>query len=456
MSMSAEMPKMVRLGKDQLLRYPMDMIIDPILKGAIDNDDIWDDLIMGARDFTRRVVEPNSGTMEKYNTVYPEIIKEMKTLGFFGVSMPSCYAGADGYDFGITGDAALMFELCAGDISASVLPSVSSGIAAKTVLIAGTEEQKKKIIPRVATGDIILCYALTESTGSSFRYLSTTAERVGDNYRLKGKKIFISEADNADYAVIVCKLKGSEKGYANLVVPNLDKEDPLGLKVNEKSGYRVVNIEDKPGLIASHTCEFELGDDEEGILLPEEAFLSDDYTGKTAFGAAIGTLGFSRPAVAAQALGAVNNALNKTMRYMITTPRGDGTKYLSDIYPLNSVLSEIVYGLSQKVSYLFDVTNMLDDATDWSKLTRESRIDNIHRFHTSHLKAEATLFALNSAARCMSILGGASYSRDSEPQRIWRDVMAPFLYEGGYDLHKAEAAGFIGKYLKDLKDRLAP
>ena len=410
-------------------KHVADDFIDPLVKDAIDNSDLWD-LVLGVRDIVREQILPRAVEMARQEHVSDDVDSLMRENGFFGVSIPSEYGGLG---HGLLGDVLVVFETGYADLSASLLPVVNPGLFARAVQIGGTEEQKKFVLPRVVSGELFGCYGLTEPGGSSFREsIETKAVRKDGGYILNGQKVFITEADRANVCVVFACIEGS-KGVGAFLVPNRDR--PSGYR--KDNGYHVVGKEKgKPGIHASATCAISMDD----VEVPERDVLGLDYDGRQGLGTAVKTLGWSRPLIAAQALGAAKGALAYTMQYALETPRGDGSIRLLEKELYRARLGELTGRLSQGVAYLLNVTRSIDRG--------DIAASDPLKVQSSMLKALATDAAVEIARQSMGMLGGSGYTGEHPVGRIWTDLGVPPIYEGHNDLQLGHAGRFLSQHLK--------
>jgi len=145
-----------------------------------------------ARGFTDDRVRPLSAKIEAEHRVPRELVSEMAELGFLGVAIPESYGGAG---LGETGLCLVMEELTRGDFSVAVTLGAHASIGAMSVLVGGTEEQKARFLPDLATGKVMSAYALSEANaGSDPAAMTTTAVRDGGGWVLEGEKVWIVQA----------------------------------------------------------------------------------------------------------------------------------------------------------------------------------------------------------------------------------------------------------------------
>jgi len=191
-----------------------------------------------ARDFTEKRVRPLAAKIEAEHRVPRELMSEMAELGFMGVAIPAEYGGSG---MGETGLCVIMEELTRGDFAVAVTYGAHASIGAMSVLVGGTEEQKKRFLPDMAAGKLLGCYALTEAdAGSDPAAMRTVAVREGDEWVINGEKVWITNGDMADLATVYAitdRAKGARGGVTAFLVPSASKGFSVG-KREEKMGQR--------------------------------------------------------------------------------------------------------------------------------------------------------------------------------------------------------------------------
>ncbi len=415
-------------------RHVANDFIDPLVTSIIRDDNLWELVESGIRPIVRDCILPRAEEFAKNEEIPAEIYKLLGDSGFYGMSIPKEY---DGLGYGTLGDCLVIFETGYGDMSTSLLPLVTTSLFGRAVQIGGTEEQKERILPKIASGELYGCYALTESGGSSFaESIRTRARKKGGRYVISGEKLFITNADYANLGVVFARIEGTENGIGAFLVPNKDR---LPEGYDNGNGYRVTGkLKGKPGLLASATCTISMDSAE----VPEEDVLGLDFQGGKGHGVAVKTLGLSRPTIAAQALGNAKRALSYVMQYAAETPRGDGKINLLDLPLYRADLAMLTGKLIQNVSYLFGAAVSMDRG-DIAK-------SDPLKVYSSMLKAIATDEASEICRKAMGMLGGAGYSGEHPLGRIWRDSGVPPIYEGHNTLQLHHSGKFISRHLKNL------
>jgi alkylation response protein AidB-like acyl-CoA dehydrogenase len=207
-----------------------------------------------ARDFAKKEIAPRAANMDQAEQIDPELLKKLAELGYFGMSIPEEYGGTF-MDY-VTSTVVAM-EFARGCPGTATTVGASAGLFGGNLAKHGTEEQKKRYLPKIASGEWIGCMGLTEpGAGSDAFSIATRAEKKGDRYILNGSKTFISNAPIADVAYVYATLD-SHKGKGGLCTFIVEKDYP---------GYEAGKKFEKMGLRASPTGELVFTDCE----VPEE------------------------------------------------------------------------------------------------------------------------------------------------------------------------------------------
>ena len=407
--------------------------LDPITWNILDRD-IFEGLVEGSiRPIVRKEILPKREKMKAAKEVPDELVSLMAENHFFGMSIPTEYGGLG---LGTTGDSLLIYELARGDMSASLIPLVTTSLFGRTVQVGGNDEQKKRILPGVASGQIFGCYGLTEPGGSSFPgSIKTTAIKIGDRYFLKGEKNFITEAQRAHMGAFVARIEGApHPGYGVFLVPNS--------RFNPGNGYVVTKMEDKIGLKASATCALSMDD----VEVPETDLLGLDFEGKKGMQVGLETLGWSRDTIASQALGNAAEALDFSMGYASTTERG-GNSRIIDVTDVRRRYSVALSELGQGLSYVWTVASLHD---------KEGLRGNTARQTSSALKALATDTSVRICLEAMQLMGGYGYLHDFPVGDRLLDSLVTPIYEGENGLQWDHAGGYLARDLYAFHGVLPP
>lgn len=231
-----------------------------------------------------------------------DIVREIANLGLFGVSIPEQYGGVDDGRHTTLIASLVARELAYEWPSLHLIWSANCSLAAFPILLAGTEEQKRSYLPRLATGEILGCYALTEpDAGSDVASMQMRASQEGEKWKLNGNKIFITNASRASLAVVFAKTGNSPHDISTFL---LESKKP-GLKI---PGLKVKRIE-KRILRSAPFCTMYFGD----VVVPASSLLGEIGKG---FKIAMATLDGGRINIAAQAVGIAARVFDEALNYV--------------------------------------------------------------------------------------------------------------------------------------------
>ena len=247
--------------------------------------------------FADNELMPIAGKIDKEEKIPDSIVQKLGQNGFLGSYVPEEYGGA-GMDY--LSYSLIVSELSRGCASTGVLVSAHTSLATWPILNFGTKEQKKKYLPKMATGESLGCFCLSEpNAGSDAGSLTTFAEDKGDYYLLNGVKNFITNGREANVAVVFAKTEKTpdHKGMSAFIVECAS------------AGFNVQKCEDKLGIKGSSTAQISL----ENVKVPKENLLGKLGKG---FGIGLATLDGGRIGIAAQALGIGEAAFRYARQYV--------------------------------------------------------------------------------------------------------------------------------------------
>lgn len=327
-----------------------------------------------------------------------EIIDEIRELGLFGLSIPEEYGG-----LGLTLEEEMLviFELCqAAPIFRSVI-GTNVGIGALGIVIDGTEEQKHKYLPKLASGELIGSFALTEpEAGSDAASLRTTAVRDGDEYIINGTKRFITNAPEAGIFTVFARTNQEIKGAGGISAFLVEKDTPgLSLGKNEK----------KMGQWGGHVCDVNFDD----CRVPASAIIGEQEG--IGFKTAMKVLDKSRTHIAAVCVGAADRILKEALTYAVE--RKQFNKPISDFQLIQAMLADSKAEAYAARSMVLETARKYDLKKNIST-------------ESSCCKLFASEMVCKVADRAVQILGGSGYIRDYAVERFYRDVRLFRLYEG--------------------------
>jgi len=260
------------------------------------------------REIAEAVVLPNAEEVDREHRFPEESVRAAAEAGLLGILIPQEYGGA-GLD-------ALAFTVCIEELaracaSTSVIVDVHTSVGSEPILLFGTEEQKRKWLPRLAAGEMLGAFALTEpSSGSDAASLKATARRTGGDYVLNGTKVFITNIGHAGLYIVFARTGPDERaaGVSAFIVPA------------EAPGVRVGQVFRKMGLNGSPTGELVLED----VVVPAENRLAADGQG---FTVAMRALDSGRIGISGQAMGIAQAALEQSRDVLMERPRQQGDDF---------------------------------------------------------------------------------------------------------------------------------
>lgn len=355
-----------------------------------------------AREFAANELLP--GVIERDNTQsFPiEIIRKMGQLGFMGIMVDPKYGGS-GMD--TISYVLIMEELSKIDASASVMVSVNNSLVCYGLEAYGTEDQKQKYLSKLATGEYIGAFCLSEpEAGSDATSQQTTAIEKEDHYIINGTKNWITNGGIADVYLVVAQTDRS-KGHRGINVFILEKNT---------AGFNIGPKEDKLGIRGSDTHTLQFND----VKVPKENRIGEDGFG---FTFAMKTLSGGRIGIAAQALGIASGAYELALKY--SKERKAFGKEIANhqaiAFKLADMYTEIEAArlLVMKAAYDKDQGNNYDTSSAAAKLY-------------------ASKVAMEQTVEAVQIHGGNGFVKDYHVERFMRDAKITQIYEGTSEIQK--------------------
>lgn len=363
------------------------------------------------REFAEKEVKPLAAEVDEEERFPLETVEKMAKIGLMGIPVPVKYGGAGGTN--------LMYGMAVEELSrvcgtTGVVLSAHTSLCCAPIMENGTEEQKMKYLPRLASGEWIGAFGLTEpNAGTDAAMQQTTAVLDGDHYVLNGNKIFITNAVYAHVYVIFAMTDKSlgNKGISAFIV---EKGTP---------GFSIGKKEKKMGIRGSATTELVFED----CRIPKENLLGQQGKG---FAIAMKTLDGGRVGIAAQALGIAQGAMDETIKY--TKERKQFGRSISQFQNTQFQMAD----METKVQ----ATRLLVRSAHWKK-------DNGMPYSVD--AAMAKLFAAETAmevtTKAVQLHGGYGYTREYPVERMMRDAKITEIYEGTSEVQRMVIAGKLFK-----------
>jgi len=364
-----------------------------------------------ARRFAQEKMKPVRAELDKTGEFPHELLKGMADLGLMGVYFPEEYGGLGG---GIMEMCIVVEELCRVD-GAAGLCYAACGLGAFPILVGGTDEQKKKYLPRLAAGEIA-AFGITEaSAGSDSSNVKTRARRDGDSYVLNGTKQFITNGSVAKiYSVITSTnpTKGA-RGLSAFII-----EDGM-------PGFTYGKIEDKMGIRCSKTAELVFQD----CRVPAANLIG----GKEGYGFihTMKTFDRTRPGVGAQALGIAAGALDEALEYARTRIQFDVP--IAHFQAVQVMLADMAIQVEASRALIYEAARAADAGMK----------------NTSAIASMAKVLASDTAMRvttdAVQIFGGYGYMKEYPVEKMMRDAKITQIYEGTNQIQRLVIASELIK-----------
>jgi alkylation response protein AidB-like acyl-CoA dehydrogenase len=345
--------------------------------------------------FAQQVIKPKVLHMDETETMDPGLIKQLFETGLMGIEMPEELGGAGGSFFMAI---LAIEELSKVDPSVGVLVDVQNTLVNNIFLRFATDAQKKKYGPMLA-GSKVGCYCLTEpNSGSDAFAMKARAYDEGSHWRLEGKKIFITNAKEAEIFIVFANAN-PEKGYKGITAFIVEKGTP-GLALGKK--------EVKLGIRASSTCEVLL----DNVKIPKENLMGEYGKG---YKIAIETLNEGRIGIAAQMLGLAQGAFDGALKY--SKEREQFGKQLADFQGIQFQMSEMATEIEASRLMVYNAARLKDAGLPFVK-------------EAAMAKYFVSDVAERVASKALEIYGGYGFIKEFPAEKFYRDAKIGKLYEG--------------------------
>jgi acyl-CoA dehydrogenase len=353
------------------------------------------------QDFAEKEVAPFVERMEAGE--FPKsILQKMGELGLMGIPIPEEYGGS-GMDF--TSYIIAIEELSKVSATLGVILSVHTSVGTNPILYFGTEEQKQKYIPKLATGEYLGAFCLTEpSAGSDAASLKTRAVKQGKDYILNGSKVFITNGGEADTYIVFASTNpdAGSKGITAFIV---DKNTP-GLVIGKN--------EHKMGLNGSKTVQLTFED----MKVPQENMLGAEGEG---FKIALANLDVGRIGIAAQALGIAEAALEAAIVY--AKERQQFGKPIAMHQGVGFKLADMATAVEASKLLIYRAAHLRQSGEKCGK-------------EASMAKLFSSSTAVDVTTEAIQIFGGYGYTKEYPVERYFRDAKVTEIYEGTSEIQR--------------------
>ena len=348
--------------------------------------------------FVRERLVPNEAVVAETDTIPPAIVNEMKALGLFGLSIPEEHGG-----LGLTMEEEVEVAFAIGRTSPAFrsLFGTNNGIGSQGIIQDGTAEQKAMWLPRLASGELVASFALTEpGSGSDAASLITTAKRVGDHYLLNGTKRYITNAPEAGIFTVMARTDPQDKGARGISAFIVECDTP---------GLSLGKIDKKMGQRGAHTCDVVFED----CRVPA-ANLIGGREG-VGFRTAMKVLDKGRLHIAAVCVAAAERMLDDALAYAMD--RKQFGQPIAEFQLVQAMLADSKTEIYAARSMVVDAARRRDEGRDVGT-------------EAACAKLFASEMCGRVADRAVQIHGGAGYVSDYAIERFYRDVRLFRIYEG--------------------------
>jgi alkylation response protein AidB-like acyl-CoA dehydrogenase len=354
------------------------------------------------RDFAAREIAPNVLRWDEASEFPMDVVKQLGRMGLLGVIFPPEYGGAG---LGYTDYMLAIEELSAVDGSIGIIVAAHNSLCTNHIFLAGSESQKQKYVQKLAAGQALGAWGLTEpGSGSDASAARTTAVRQGDRYVLNGNKTFITNGHYADVSVIIAVTDKSQ-GTHGLSAFIVEKGTP---------GFRAGKKENKLGLRASDTSELIFED----CAIPAENLLGKEGEG---FVDAMRTLDGGRISIAALSLGIARGALDASVKYV--KERRQFGKAIAEFQGIQWKLADMATELDA-ARLLTLRAAVLKDAG--KRVTQESAMAKLY----------ASEVAVKICNEAVQLHGGYGFIKDYPVEKFYRDVKLCTIGEGTSEIQR--------------------
>ena len=380
------------------------------------SDEDFAEILKATREFVRERVVPRENEILEKDEIPDDIREAAKEMGLFGYAIPQEWGGLG---LNLTQDVELAMELGYTSLALRSMFGTNNGIAGQVLVNYGTDEQKKEWLERIASGEVVASFALTEpGAGSNPAGLTTRAVREGDEYVIDGSKRFITNAPTANLFVTFARYQEAAPGNPGIAV-FLVPADAAGVEVGPHDR--------KMGQEGAWTADVTFT----GVRVPADALVAGDEA--VGYKAAMMSLARGRVHIAALAVGAARRALDESVAYAASATQG-GTP-IGDFQLIQAHLADMQTGVMAGEALVRECARKYHSGED-------------RRLAPSVAKLFCTEMAGQVADKAVQIHGGTGYMREVPVERIYRDVRLLRLYEGTSEIQRLIIGGGLVKSAK--------
>ncbi|MFC4736480.1 acyl-CoA dehydrogenase [Bacillus daqingensis] len=363
------------------------------------------------RQFAQEKVAPAIEKMEREDRFPEEIVRQMGELGLMGMPIPEQYGGME-MDY--TSYILAIHELSRVSATVGVILSVHTSVGTNPILYFGTEEQKQRWVPKLASGEYLGAFAVSEAgAGSDVSGMKTTAIADGDDYVLNGSKMWITNGGYADTYIVFARTS-KDPGSKSISAFVVEKGTP---------GFTVQPKEKKMGLKGSSTCPITFED----CRIPKANRLGEEGDG---FKIAMANLDAGRIGIAAQALGIAEAALEAATAY--AKERKQFGKPIGQMQGIGFKLADMATSVEAAKLLTYRAASLRNAGNPAGK-------------EASMAKMFASDTAMKTAIEAVQIHGGYGFTEDYPVERYFRDAKVTQIYEGTNEIQKIVVSNHLLK-----------
>lgn len=373
------------------------------------DDEDFAAILAQVKQFVRTVVVPRENEIMSANRMPDDLRDAAAHMGLFGYAIPAEWGGLG---LNLSQDVELAMEFGYTTLALRSMFGTNNGIAGQVLVNYGTDEQKKEWLERIASGEVVASFALTEpGAGSNPAGLRTRARRDGDDWVLDGQKRFITNAPVADLFVTFARTREPSEGDPGIAVFLVPANTP-GVSVGPKDA--------KMGQEGAWTADVHF----DGVRVPHSALVGGSE--EVGYQAAMVSLVRGRVHIAALAVGQAQRALDESVAYAAVNTQGGVA--IGDFQLVRAMLAEQFTGVAAGRALVRDAAAKYVSGED-------------RRLAPSAAKLFCTEMAGKVADLAVQVHGGTGYMREVPVERIYRDVRLLRLYEGTSEIQKLIIGG---------------
>ncbi len=367
------------------------------------------------RDFAKRAVASGAAARDHEHRIPDELRKELSDMGLYGITIPEKYGGSG---MGCIASTIVVEEISKWCAGTGVHLSAHGSLCVDPIVMFGTEAQKAKHLPRLATGEAVGCLALTEpGSGSDAGAARCLAVLKEDGWHIDGTKIFVTNGAEAGVVLLIA------------VTDPQDERRRLSAFIVEQPtpGLKVAKLEEKLGICCTSTAELLFED----CVIPKENLLGERGKGLRV---ALTTLDGGRIGIAAQALGIAEACLRESLQYAVE--RKQFNQPIGNFQGIQAKISDTAVAIEAARHLIYRAA--------WLKDQKKP-----HEYEGAMAKLFASEMASRAAHACVQIFGGYGYCKDYPAERLLRDARITEIYEGTSEIHRLVIARGVMKAFEE-------